>query len=322
MSRVCGAAPVRGRHGFAWTTRALVATVFLLALLAFPAPAPSQATVVVPYGAPGYRYMVVAHGALPTFQNPAFDDSGFGTGAAPFGSGGSCPLDATVQTSWPTDTDILVRKTINFPAGASGVTIGAAIDNDIQVYWNGSLVGSHIHEGCATQDSLLVSVPDALVQAGNNLLAVRGVDRGVISFLDIRVSAVVNAPPDCASAVASPDRLWPPNHKLRPIAVTVTDPEGDAVTAMITSVKQDEPLNGRADGNTSPDAERGSSSAEVLVRAERSGTGDGRVYGIGFNAADSKGASCTGTALVGVPHDRGRGRVPVDSGLVVNSFGR
>jgi hypothetical protein len=299
----------------------LVPTAFVLALLVLPGTAASQATTVVPYGASGYRYEVVAHGALPTFQSPGFDASGFSTGAAPFGSGGSCPLDPTVQTLWPIETDVLVRRTINFPSGASGVTIAIAIDNDAFVYWDGNLVGSQIHEHCATRGSLIVSVPDALVHPGNNLLAVRGVDHGVETFLDIRVTAVLNAPPDCAGAVASRNKLWPPNHKLRPVTVTVTDPDGDAVTVTITSVKQDERLNGRADGNTSPDAATGSASKEVLLRAERSGIGDGRVYGIRFEATDSRGASCTGRVFVGVPHDRGRGRVPVNSGLVFDSFG-
>jgi hypothetical protein len=319
MNRHYGAPHVRVDRLLTWASRALGPTVVLVALLAFPTTAASQTTV-VPYGASGYRYMVVAHGAFPTFQSPAFDDSGFSTGAAPFGSGGSCPLDSTVQTPWPTDTDLLVRRTVSFPAGASGVTIGVAIDNDVLVYWNGVPVGSQVHEGCATQDSLVVSVPDGLVQPGDNVLAVRGIDRGDISFLDLRVSAVVNAPPDCANAAASPAKLWPPNHKLRPVAVTVPDPDGDPVTVTITSVTQDEPLNGAADGNTSPDAAPAADPAQVLLRAERSGRGDGRVYRLAVEASDGV-ATCTGTALVGVPHDRGRGSVPVDSGLVVPSFG-
>ena len=320
MSEVCGNAAALERRGFVWTVRVLLAGVFLLAPLCFPTGAAAQTTV-VPYGASGYRYMVVAHGALPGFQAPAFNDSSFSTGAAPFGSGGDCPLDSTVQTAWPQNSDVLVRRTINFPAGASDVTVGIAIDNDVFVYWNGTLVGSQVNEGCATQDSLVATVPDALVHSGNNTLAVRGVDRGTISFLDIQVSGVLNAAPDCAGAEASPGTLWPPSHKLRSVGVTVTDPDGDPVTVTITSVKQDEPLNGRGDGNTSPDAALASTTGEVLLRAERSGIADGRVYGIQFRASDGQGGSCTGTVFAGVPHDRGRGRIPVNSGLAVNSLG-
>lgn len=298
----------------------ILAAAFLLVVLLFPAAAPSQTTV-VPFGASDYRYTVVEHGGLPTFQSPAYDASSFRLGAAPFGSPGFCPLASTVQTFWPTDSDILVRRAVTLPAGTSGVRVGLANDNDVFVYWNGNLIGSQAHGGCATHDSLVVSVPDALVQAGSNLLAVRGVDRGSQSFLDIRVSAVMNAPPDCASAVASPSRLWPPNHKLRSVTLTVTDPDGDPVTVTITSVRQDEAVQGRGDGRTTPDAVLGSESDQVRLRAERSGNRDGRVYGVAFRALDAQGGSCTGMALVGVPHDRGRGRVPINSGLIFDSLG-
>ena len=298
----------------------IAVAAFLLAVLLFPAAAPSQTTV-VPFGASGYRYTVVEHGGLPTFQSPAYDASSFLLGAAPFGSPGFCPLASTVQTLWPTDSDLLVRRAVTLPAGASEVSVAFANDNDVLVYWNGNLIASQTHGGCATHDSPVVSVPDALVQAGSNLLAVRGADRGSQSFLDIRVSAVLNAPPDCSSAVASPIRLWPPNHKLRSVTLTVTDPDGDPVTVTITSVRQDEAVQGRGDGRTRPDAMLGSESDQVRLRAERSGNGDGRVYEVAFRASDDNGGSCTGRALVGVPHDRGRGRVPINSGLNFDSLG-
>jgi len=116
--------------------------------------------------------------------------------------------------------------------------------------------------------------------------------------------------------------LWPPDHKFRTVKVTgVTDPDGDPVTATITGVTQDGPLNGLGDGDTSPDAKHGPSSESVLLRAERSGTGDGRVYRIAFTASDGKGGTCSGGITVGVPHDQRPGATPIDSGLVVNSFG-
>jgi hypothetical protein len=132
----------------------------------------------------------------------------------------------------------------------------------------------------------------------------------------------VNRPPDCSAVTASPDTLWPPNHKLRSVTLSgATDPDGDPVTLTVTGVTQDEPLNGQADGNTTPDAEPGASSNEVLLRAERSGKGDGRVYEIAFTGDDGQGGTCEGTATVGVPHDRGQGSTAVDSGQTVDSFG-
>jgi hypothetical protein len=131
----------------------------------------------------------------------------------------------------------------------------------------------------------------------------------------------VNRPPDCSKATASPDSLWPPNHKLRLVTVGgVTDPDGDPVTVTITAVTQDEPLNADADGNTVPDAALTSVSNEVQLRAERSGQGDGRVYRISFTGADTRGGTCTGAVSVAVPHDQS-GSPAIDSGQTVNSFG-
>ncbi len=131
-----------------------------------------------------------------------------------------------------------------------------------------------------------------------------------------------NNPPDCSKVGPAPALLWPPNHQYRPIAlVGATDPERDQVTLTITGVTQDEPLNGRGDGNTSPDAKRATPSNQVYVRSERSGLSDGRVYRIAFTGSDGKGGTCSGTALaVAVPH--GRGSTAVDSApSSYNSFG-
>jgi hypothetical protein len=118
-------------------------------------------------------------------------------------------------------------------------------------------------------------------------------------------------------------RLWPPDHTLRTISASGgVDPEGGDLTVAIAGVTQDEPLDGLADGHTSPDASvDGLPENQVRLRAERSGLGDGRVYRVEVTATDPDGASCTKTILVGVPHDM-RGSQPVDTtSVVVDSFG-
>ena len=47
--------------------------------------------------------------------------------------------------------------------------------------------------------------------------------------------------------------------------------------------------------------------------------GNGRVYHIFYTVTDSAGASCEGTALVGVPHDQGNVRTLIDDGPKFNS---
>ena len=52
-----------------------------------------------------------------------------------------------------------------------------------------------------------------------------------------------------------------------------------------------------------------------MIRAERSGNGDGRVYVINFIGEDGKGGMCVGSVVVKVPHDQSSKSCPaVDSG--------
>jgi hypothetical protein len=131
-----------------------------------------------------------------------------------------------------------------------------------------------------------------------------------------------NKPPVCTTVTASPDTLWPPNHKFAVVTLAgATDPDGDKVTISITGVTQDEPLNGLGDGDTAPDAARVTGRTDqVQLRAERSGTGDGRVYRISFTVSDGK-DSCTGTVYVSVPHDQSGDPAVDTTSVIVNSFG-
>jgi hypothetical protein len=136
-----------------------------------------------PYGSCGWRFKQVAHGGDPGFQSGP-EPPGFASGCAAFGSDpDGCPL--THQTNWDLDTDMLVRRSVTVPVGTSSVTVGVAIDNDFVAYWDGSQIGSATHEGCAQYDSSVFGAPST---PGNHLLAVRGIDRGGVSFLDVRVT--------------------------------------------------------------------------------------------------------------------------------------
>lgn len=131
--------------------------------------------------------------------------------------------------------------------------------------------------------------------------------------------ALENLPPECDGAVASVGDLWPPNHKMVPLAIEgVVDPDGDPVTIVVKTVAQDEPVDGGGDGATCPDAE-GVGTANVAVRAERSGQGDGRVYHIAFEADDGRGGCCTGTVTACVRHDRRPGGECGDQGPLYDS---
>jgi len=150
------------------------------------------AGLLMPYQSPGWKYQIVARNALPGFQAIGYDDSAWPTGTAGFGSGGACPLQSKVGTTWPVNTDCLLRKVISIPGGGvTNVRIWLAIDNDAYVYWNEVGVFQTGHENCPAYDDFSFVVPDAAIVAGDNVLAVRAIDRGVESFVDLRLAATV-----------------------------------------------------------------------------------------------------------------------------------
>jgi hypothetical protein len=126
-----------------------------------------------------------------------------------------------------------------------------------------------------------------------------------------------NFPPDCSAAAPSIDALWPANKKLVPIDVLgVTDPDGDPITITIDAIFQDEPTDTGGAKLTPDGFGIGTSTAEV--RAERVGSGNGRVYHISFTADDGQGGSCSSEVLVGVPHNL-QGDPAVDDGALYDS---
>ena len=168
----------------------ILAVAAAVALLAAPPTAKADVPV-VPYGSE-YRYQVYQVGTTPLdWASPSFDDSLFPFGSAPFGSGsGVCPLQGTVNTLWPTPSELLVRRTFTLPARASGVEIIFGVDNDAKVAVNGVQLTPDwlIHEGCPTLGDFEITVPDSVVVEGTNLLAVLGRERHTEAFLDLQVT--------------------------------------------------------------------------------------------------------------------------------------
>jgi uncharacterized repeat protein (TIGR01451 family) len=174
--------------------------------------------------------------------------------------------------------------------------------------------------GETASKSFVVAIADGAPSSITNTATVTG-ERPDSNPTDNSAQATltVNHNPVCTALTAGP-QLWPPNHKLHVVTVSgATDPDGNPLTTTITGVTQDEPLNGLGDGDTSPDAFPGPSSDQALVRAERSGLGDGRVYVLHVSVSDGLGGECTGTAAVSVPHDQS-GRPAVDSGQAYTDF--
>src|SRR5262249_61849311 len=92
----------------------------------------------------------------------------------------------------------------------------------------------------------------------------------------VSVTVKIDQTPPACSAKASPNRLWPPNHKLIPVsvAVKVTDTGSGPSGFLLTAVTSSEPADpGDMQGWTTNTAD-----ASGLLRAPRSGTRPGRTY--------------------------------------------
>jgi len=122
---------------------------------------------------------------------------------------------------------------------------------------------------------------------------------------DADVTVVDTTPPVIQSLVASPDVLWPPNHHMVTVAITAASPDNcdAAPTCQIVEVTSNEPENGLGDGDTAPDWEI-TGNLTVNLRAERSGTGSGRIYTIAVECTDQAGSAAQATTTVTVPHNQ------------------
>ncbi len=109
-------------------------------------------------------------------------------------------------------------------------------------------------------------------------------------------------PPVITGASVNKPMLWPPNHKMQDVTVNYTSSDNCGGGNCTLSVTSDEPINGLGDGDTSPDWEI-VDAHHVRLRAERSGTGDGRVYTITITCTDAAGNSSSTDVTVVVAHN-------------------
>jgi hypothetical protein len=138
------------------------------------------------------------------------------------------------------------------------------------------------------------------------LARLRVIDNDGLTQTDIAsVEASDTASPNITLSV-SPDILWPPNHKMVTMSVKVgpSDNCGTKSTCKIVSVSSDEPINGLGHGDKEPEWKI-TEDLTVDIRAERSGTGDGREYTITVECTDASENTIVANTNMTVPHDRG-----------------
>ena len=152
------------------------------------------------------------------------------------------------------DTDANVSDTLTVTA----VTQGA--HGSVAITGGGTGVSYTPDANYAGSDSFTYTIDD-----GNG-----GSDTATVT-----VDIADTQPPDITASVAV-SSLWPPNHNMIDVGLSIsaTDNTGTATTSFVVYSDED-------DGG-SPDA-----SGSLLLRAERAGTGDGRVYLIAITSTDA-----------------------------------
>jgi len=126
----------------------------------------------------------------------------------------------------------------------------------------------------------------------------------------IHISVTDTSMPILAPA---PDQniLWPPNHKMVTVVIQANARDNSGGAVLLSAlVFSNEPQNGLGDGDVSPDwtepvIDQVNGVITLQLRAERSGSGNGRIYTVRITATDTSGNSSYGDVNIIVPHDQG-----------------
>jgi len=172
--------------------------------------------------------------------------------------------------------------------------------------WNSTNVTVQFTATDALSGVASVSSPVTLTTEGRDQ-AVTGnaTDRaGNTAFLTVHVN-IDKTPPVISGMPAPGCTLWPPNHKLVRVAnISATGALSGVVpeTFQVTGTSN-EAVNATGSGQTAPDIVI--SGGSVQLRAERSGSGTGRVYTIQATAANLAGNVAKTSGVCVVPHNSG-----------------
>lgn len=203
--------------------------------------------------------------------------------------------DGTVRESTPTSSGTYRESVVAADAGGdcAGELIVAADD----------ILPGSAHRGVRIFEGDAAPLPPYRGIWNQNAYRVGGVnDDGTIPRVELpsrSVRAQGTEAPAGAVITASRTTLWPPNHRMVRLEL-----DAGGTPLRVARVFQDEPTDDLGDGAFAPDAvidpvDPGS----VLLRAERSGRGDGRVYHVEIVAGAGACAS-TSTVTICVPHDQ------------------
>jgi len=115
---------------------------------------------------------------------------------------------------------------------------------------------------------------------------------------DVRfVQVLLCTPPVITNVSATPNVLWPPNHQFVDVTINYTETAPCSTACSLSVTSNEPPVDDKTPEFIVVDAHH------VQLRAERLGTGDGRIYTITITCKNAAGTT-TKTATVTVPHDQ------------------
>lgn len=136
---------------------------------------------------------------------------------------------------------------------------------------------------------------------------------------------VVDTTPPVVLISMEPQTLWPPNHRMIDVSVSVLSSDACSTAGMVlTSVTSSDADNGDGGGDTVndiQDVELGTADVQFKLRAERAGGGGGRIYTAVYKATDGSGNEASAAGYVLVPHDQGGKIDPINVSVEENAFG-
>jgi len=165
-----------------------------------------------------------------------------------------------------------------------------------------------VSDNCSVGASSCIPASGSTFPLGSTPISCGATDgSGNSSSCGTTVTVQDTTPPVISAISARANVLWPPNHKMAPVtvAVTASDICDTAPVCKITSVSSNEPENGLGDGDTAPDWQI-TGNLTLNLRAERSGTGNGRIYTIAVTCTDTSGNPSSRNVTVTVPKDQGK----------------
>jgi hypothetical protein len=146
---------------------------------------------------------------------------------------------------------------------------------------------------------------DCNLPLGEHIIVLEVIDKAC-AFNTNEVTIIVQdtTPPDFTLSV-TPTTLWPVNHKMVQITPswTVSDICDASPEVSLVSISMNEADKAKGDGHTTDDIQV-SNDGSIYLRAERSGTGNSRIYTITYQAVDDSGNAAVASATVTVPHDQ------------------